>query len=123
MYPSGIKFINASVGLKTMTPEGYDAVIDRIGPAAEKLAAQGANAVVLMGTSLSFYKGAAFNERLDGNAEKGDRLARHHHEHRRHRGAEGRGSEASGCRHRVRRRSEPPACRRFSKSRASKCSA
>ena len=44
MYPSGIKFINASVGLKTMTPEGYDAVISRIGPAAEKLAAQGANA-------------------------------------------------------------------------------
>ncbi len=64
MYPSGIRFINADVGLKTMTPDGYDAVLDRIGPAAEKLAAQGANAVVLMGTSLSFYKGAAFNERL-----------------------------------------------------------
>src|SRR5665213_4490412 len=64
MYPSGIKFINAELGLKTTTPEGYDAVIDRSGPAAEKLAEQGANAVVLMGTSLSFYKGAAFNERL-----------------------------------------------------------
>jgi arylmalonate decarboxylase len=70
MYPSGIKFINASVGLKTMTPEGYDAVIDRIGPAGEKLAAQGANAVVLMGTSLSFYKGAAFNERLTETLKK-----------------------------------------------------
>src|SRR3984885_13059859 len=70
MYPSGIKFINASIGLKTMTPEGYDAVIDRIGPAAEKLAAQGANAVVLMGTSLSFYKGAAFNERLTETLKK-----------------------------------------------------
>ncbi len=64
MYPSGVKFINAALGLKTMTPEGYDAVIDRIGPAGQKLAAQGANAVVLMGTSLSFYKGAAFNEHL-----------------------------------------------------------
>jgi arylmalonate decarboxylase len=70
MYPSGIKFINASLGLKTMTPEGYDAVIDRIGPAGEKLAAQGANAVVLMGTSLSFYKGAAFNERLTETLKK-----------------------------------------------------
>jgi arylmalonate decarboxylase len=70
MYPSGIKFINASLGLKTMTPEGYDAVIDRIGPAAEKLASQGANAVVLMGTSLSFYKGAAFNERLTETLKK-----------------------------------------------------
>ena len=53
-----------------MTPEGYDAVIDRIGPAGEKLAAQGANAVVLMGTSLSFYKGAAFNERLTETLKK-----------------------------------------------------
>jgi arylmalonate decarboxylase len=70
MYPSGIRFINADVGLKTMTPDGYDAVLDRIGPAAEKLAAQGANAVVLMGTSLSFYKGAAFNERLTETLKK-----------------------------------------------------
>jgi arylmalonate decarboxylase len=70
MYPSGVKFITAGLGLKTMTPEGYDAVIDRIGPAAEKLAAQGANAVVLMGTSLSFYKGAAFNVRLTETLKK-----------------------------------------------------
>jgi arylmalonate decarboxylase len=70
MYPTGIRFINAELGLKTMTPEGYDAVIDRIGPAGEKLAGQGANAVVLMGTSLSFYRGAAFNERLTETLKK-----------------------------------------------------
>src|SRR6202451_297118 len=70
MYPSGVRFITTGLGLKTMTPEGYDAVIDSIGPAAEKLAAQGANAVVLMGTSLSFYKGAAFNERLTETLKK-----------------------------------------------------
>ena len=70
MYPTGVRFITTDVGLKTMTPEGYDAVIDRIGPAGEKLAAQGANAVVLMGTSLSFYKGAAFNERLTETLKK-----------------------------------------------------
>ena len=70
MYPTGVRFIVADVGLKTMTPEGYDAVLDRIGPAGEKLAAQGANAVVLMGTSLSFYKGAAFNERLTETLKK-----------------------------------------------------
>jgi arylmalonate decarboxylase len=70
MYPTGIRFINAELGLKTMTPEGYDAVIDRIGPAGEKLASQGASAVVLMGTSLSFYKGAAFNERLTETLKK-----------------------------------------------------
>jgi len=70
MYPTGVKFITLGLGLKTMTPEGYDAVIDRIGPAGEKLAAQGANAVVLMGTSLSFYKGAPFNERLTETLKK-----------------------------------------------------
>jgi len=70
MYPTGVKFITLGLGLKTMTPEGYDAVIDRIGPAGEKLAAQGANAVVLMGTSLSFYKGAAFNDRLTETLKK-----------------------------------------------------
>ncbi|MBV9770217.1 MAG: hypothetical protein JOZ32_11650 [Bryobacterales bacterium] len=64
MYPSGVKFITMDVGLKMMTPQGYDSVIDRIAPAGEKLAARGANAVVLMGTSLSFYKGAAFNQHL-----------------------------------------------------------
>jgi arylmalonate decarboxylase len=70
MYPSGVKFITLGLGLKTMTPEGYDAVIDSIGPAGEKLAAQGANAVVLMGTSLSFYKGAAFNDHLTETIKK-----------------------------------------------------
>ncbi len=70
MYPTGIRFINAELGLKTMTPEGYDTVIDRIGPAGEKLARQGASAVVLMGTSLSFYKGAAFNQRLTETLKK-----------------------------------------------------
>ena len=70
MYPTGVKFISVGLGLKTMTPEGYDAVIDRIGPAGEQLAKQGANAVVLMGTSLSFYKGAAFNERLTETLKK-----------------------------------------------------
>lgn len=64
MYPSGIAFRAASVGLKSMTPEGYDKVLDRIEPVARDLANQGVQAIVLMGTSLSFYKGAAFNREL-----------------------------------------------------------
>jgi arylmalonate decarboxylase len=64
MYPTGVKFITTSLDLKTMTPAGYDAVIDEIRPAGEKLAKRGANAIVLMGTSLTFYKGAAFNDHL-----------------------------------------------------------
>ncbi len=64
LYPRGVRFLAASVGLATMTPAGYDAVLDRIAPAAAELARQGAQAIVLMGTSLSFYKGAAFNREL-----------------------------------------------------------
>ena len=64
MYPAGIRFQAASVGLKTMTPKGYDEVLERIAPAAKALSLQGAQALVLMGTSLSFYQGAAFNREL-----------------------------------------------------------
>ena len=64
LYPTGIRFRAASVGLATMTPDGYDEVLDRIAPTAAALARQGAQAITLMGTSLSFYKGAAFNREL-----------------------------------------------------------
>jgi arylmalonate decarboxylase len=64
LYPTGIRFLAAGVGLERMTPEGYDQVFDRIVPAAQKLAKDGANAISVMGTSLTFYKGAAFNEQL-----------------------------------------------------------
>ncbi len=64
MYPSGVQFIVQGLGLESLTPEGYDKVIPRIKPAAEKLAQQGAKAIMLMGTSLTFYKGSAFNQQL-----------------------------------------------------------
>ena len=64
MYGGTIEFVVEGLGLEQMTPEGYESVIERIGPAAEKLAARGAEAIVLMGTSLSFYKGEAFNATL-----------------------------------------------------------
>ena len=70
MYGGSIDFLVEGLGLATMTPEGYEAVIDRIGPTAAKLAERGAEAVVLMGTSLSFYKGEAFNQRLTEGMSK-----------------------------------------------------
>jgi arylmalonate decarboxylase len=59
-----VKFLLEAVGLESLTPAGYDSVIDRILPAAETLADQGAQAILLIGTSLTFYKGAAFNDSL-----------------------------------------------------------
>src|SRR5579862_1862644 len=70
MYPSGVQFLALGVGLERMTPEGYDHVVGRIVPAAKKLAADGANAIDVMGTSLTFYKGAAFNQQLKESITK-----------------------------------------------------
>jgi arylmalonate decarboxylase len=70
MYPAGIRFQADSVALKKMTPQGYDAVLEGIAPAAKALRLRGAQAIVLMGTSLSFYKGAAFNRELTQRLSK-----------------------------------------------------
>jgi arylmalonate decarboxylase len=70
MYPSGVGFLAEGVGLERMTPEGYDKVFDRIVPAAQKLASHGASAIAVMGTSLTFYKGAAFNQQLKESITK-----------------------------------------------------
>jgi arylmalonate decarboxylase len=64
LYPSGVRFMATGLGLERLTPEGYDGVIDRVGELARALATEGAEAVALMGTSLSFYRGYAFNEQL-----------------------------------------------------------
>ena len=64
LYPQGVRFIARGLGLKRLTPEGYDSVIDDVGRLAAELAADGADAVALMGTSLSFYRGAESNEAL-----------------------------------------------------------
>lgn len=64
MYGERIEYVIENLGLATMTPEGYDAVLDRIGPCAERLAANGAEAIVLTGTSLTFYRGEAYNQEV-----------------------------------------------------------
>ena len=63
MYP-GVTFVAKGVGVQALTPEGYDPAMRAILPAAEQLAAQGVEAIVVMGTSLTFYKGAAVHRRL-----------------------------------------------------------
>jgi arylmalonate decarboxylase len=70
MYPTGIRFLIVGLGLPSMTPDGYDSVIDKIVPAAEKLKKDGAQAISIMGTSLTFYKGAAFNQKLQDSVRQ-----------------------------------------------------
>jgi arylmalonate decarboxylase len=64
MYGDKLRFVVTGLGLDRMTPDGYDSVIPRIPAAAEKLVAAGAEAIELTGTSLTFDKGEAFNQRL-----------------------------------------------------------
>jgi len=64
MYPNGVRFVTSNLDLKTLTPNGYDAVLGDIPAAARRLGENGARAITLMGTSLSFFKGAEFNQKL-----------------------------------------------------------
>src|SRR5215475_7815310 len=64
LYPKGVEFLSGGVGLPGgMTLEGYDEAIPRV-PAAQELAKQGAKVISVFGSSLTFYKGAKFNEEL-----------------------------------------------------------
>jgi len=63
MYP-GVKFIPRSVGVRALTPEGYDAAWNGILPAAKQLAKEGVDAIMVIGTSLTFYRGSDFHDRL-----------------------------------------------------------
>src|SRR5581483_9639327 len=64
LYPHGVKFLAEGLAFNGMTIESYDEAVPRIVPAALKLKEQGATAISIMGTSLTFYKGAAFNQEL-----------------------------------------------------------
>jgi arylmalonate decarboxylase len=64
MYGETLRYVVTGLGVERMTPEGFDAVIARVPAAAEKLAAAGADAIELTGTSLTFYKGEAYNQQL-----------------------------------------------------------
>ena len=64
MYGGQLSFVDVRLGLKNLTLKDYDSVISLIPAAARKLAADGADAIELTGTSLTFYKGEAFNQKL-----------------------------------------------------------
>lgn len=68
LYPE-VTFRAHGLALPRLTPEGYDSVIDRCADLAAELKDEGAAAVSLMGTSLSFYRGP------EGNAQVIDAMA------------------------------------------------
>jgi arylmalonate decarboxylase len=65
LYGDGVRFIGHGLGLGEISVRGYEEVIEKVLDAATDLARQGAQAISLMGTSLSFFRGAAFNAELE----------------------------------------------------------
>jgi arylmalonate decarboxylase len=65
MYPQ-IDFTARGIGLKSLSVAGYEQAMPRIVPAARTLAGRGANAIMVIGTSLTFFRGAAFDRELTG---------------------------------------------------------
>lgn len=63
MYPES-SFAARGIGLKSLSAAGYDEAIGRVVPAARSLKEQGARAIMVIGTSLTFYRGASFNRQL-----------------------------------------------------------
>lgn len=59
-----IELINEQVGVKTLTIDGYADAIERVGDAAKRLVARGASAVMIGGTSLTFFRGHEFHNEL-----------------------------------------------------------
>jgi arylmalonate decarboxylase len=74
MYGDKLKFVVTGLGVERMTPDGFEAVLPKIPAAAEKLAAEGAEAIELTGTSLTFYKGEGFNQKLRETVTKASGL-------------------------------------------------
>ena len=64
MYGKQLRFVVTGLGIERMTPDSFDAAQERIPAAAKQLADAGAQAIELTGTSLTFYKGEAYNREL-----------------------------------------------------------
>jgi arylmalonate decarboxylase len=64
LFPSGVNFIGNGLGFAGMTIESYEEAIPRALPRAQDLAKEGADLISVFGSSITFYKGAAFNKEL-----------------------------------------------------------
>ncbi|MGE5116478.1 MAG: aspartate/glutamate racemase family protein [Betaproteobacteria bacterium] len=64
LYAGRASFIARGLGLGEISPDGFDQIVEDIVERAVELRDAGAVAVSMMGTSLSFYRGAAFTEDL-----------------------------------------------------------
>lgn len=65
LYGDRVRFVVEGLGIEAMAADDFDRAVERIATAAAALAQRGADAIALMGTSLSFFRGDAFNTRIE----------------------------------------------------------
>jgi arylmalonate decarboxylase len=64
LYGERVDFISRGLGIGAVSPAGFEPVIGSVLDKARELRDAGAQAISLMGTSISFYQGAQFTESL-----------------------------------------------------------
>ncbi|WP_157269817.1 arylmalonate decarboxylase [Azohydromonas aeria] len=64
LYGERYRFIARGLGIGGVSPQGFAPVVDGIVERAIELRKAGAEAISMMGTSISFYRGPAFTESL-----------------------------------------------------------
>lgn len=64
LYGERYRFIARGLGIGGVSPEGFAPVVDTIVDRAVELRKAGAEAISMMGTSISFYRGPEFTESL-----------------------------------------------------------
>jgi len=70
LYGQRFDFIARGLGIGAVSPEGFAPVVDTILDRARELRDAGAQVISMMGTSLSFYRGAAFTEHLRASMQE-----------------------------------------------------
>ncbi len=70
LYGDRIHFLARGLGIGAVSPDGFKPVIHTIVNRACELRDAGAQAISLMGTSISFYRGAAFTEDLRASMQE-----------------------------------------------------
>lgn len=64
MYPD-IRFEVTGIGVRSLSGDGYAEAVGRVAVASRELSKRGVEAILLFGTSLSFFRGSAFNEEIE----------------------------------------------------------
>jgi len=70
LYGDRVRFIARGLGIGGVSPEGFAPVIDTVLDRARELRDAGAQAISLMGTSISFYRGPEFTESLRASMQE-----------------------------------------------------